>query len=53
MPWLGYPSKEDWADYHCYMRVHCKIHGNSWSDVGRCEACDDDQTGRDEPDEEE
>ena len=30
----------EWADLHGYVRIHCKIHGNSWSDGGICEYCD-------------
>jgi hypothetical protein len=41
MTWFGCEDKEEWADVHGYVRIHCKIHGQSWSDGGRCEYCDD------------
>ena len=42
MTWGGCKDKEEWADLHGYSRIHCKIHGQSWSDGGICEACFDD-----------
>ena len=51
MTWGGCRDKEEWADVHGYVRIHCKIHGQSWSDGEICEACFSD--GRlDESDEE-
>ena len=35
-------NMEEWCDDHGYVRIHCKKHGNSWSDGGICEACYDD-----------
>ena len=32
-------EREKWADDHGYVRIHCKLHGNSWSDGGICEYC--------------
>ena len=37
--WGGCRDKEEWADVHGYVRIHCKFHGQSWSDGGICKAC--------------
>lgn len=32
-------DRERFADEHGYMRYHCPIHGQQWSDSGGCDYC--------------